>query len=177
MCRFLFLMKTANSRFDFDLDKVKKQSKENPVFYFQYGHARCASILKKAEEKGSRSWGWRQLTEAQLARLTLPEELAMLKKMSQLPDVVAGAAERLEPHHVLYFCQELITDFHSYYTQYKIGPDHQRRRGEDAGPAGAGGGAEADAEERVRAAGHPRPRVHGGPARGGVSPGRVSIRG
>jgi arginyl-tRNA synthetase len=46
----------------------------------------------------------------------------MLKKMSQLPDVVASAAERLEPHHVLYFCQELITDFHSYYTKYKTDP-------------------------------------------------------
>jgi arginyl-tRNA synthetase len=122
VCRFLFLMKTANARFDFDLDKVKEQSKDNPVFYFQYGHARCASILKKAEEKGQSFVGPAGLTEAQLARLTLPEELAMLKKMSQLPDVVASAAERLEPHHVLYFCQELITDFHSYYTRYKSDP-------------------------------------------------------
>jgi arginyl-tRNA synthetase len=122
VCRFLFLMKTANSRFDFDLDKVKEQSKDNPVFYFQYGHARCASILKKAEEKGQKFVGLEGITDAHLARLTLPEELAMLKKMSQLPDVVASAAERLEPHHVLYFCQELITDFHSYYTRYKTDP-------------------------------------------------------
>jgi arginyl-tRNA synthetase len=122
VCRFLFLMKTANARFDFDLDLVHKQSKDNPVFYFQYGHARCASILKKAAEKGTPFVGAEHLTPAQLARLTLPEELVMLKKMSQLPDVVASAAERLEPHHVLYFCQELITDFHSYYTKYKTDP-------------------------------------------------------
>ncbi|HYO74593.1 MAG TPA: arginine--tRNA ligase [Archangium sp.] len=122
VCRFLFLMKTANARFDFELDKVKAQSKDNPVFYFQYGHARCANILKKAVEKGQPFVGLEGLTEAQLARLTLPEELAMLKKMSQLPDVVASAAERLEPHHVLYFCQELIADFHSYYTRYKTDP-------------------------------------------------------
>ncbi|SET74653.1 arginine--tRNA ligase [Stigmatella erecta] len=122
VCRFLFLVKTANSRFDFDLDLVKKQSKDNPVFYFQYGHARCASILKKAEEKGTPFVGLEGLTQAHLARLTLPEELSMLKKMSQLPDVVASAAERLEPHHVLYFCQELISDFHSYYTKYKTDP-------------------------------------------------------
>ncbi|MDC0710676.1 arginine--tRNA ligase [Stigmatella sp. ncwal1] len=122
VCRFLFLVKTANSRFDFDLDLVKKQSKDNPVFYFQYGHARCASILKKAAEKGTPFVGLEGLTPAHLARLTLPEELSMLKKMSQLPDVVASAAERLEPHHVLYFCQELITDFHSYYTKYKTDP-------------------------------------------------------
>jgi arginyl-tRNA synthetase len=133
VCRFLFLMKTANSRFDFDLDKVKEQSKENPVFYFQYGHARCANILKKAVEKGQPFVGLEQVTEAHLARLTLPEELTMLKKMSQLPDVVASAADRLEPHHVLYFCQELITDFHSYYTRYKadpiIGSDPEKTQG------------------------------------------------
>jgi arginyl-tRNA synthetase len=122
VCRFLFLIKTANSRFDFDLDLVQKQSKDNPVFYFQYGHARCASILKKAVEKGTPFVGLEGLTQAHLARLTLPEELAMLKKMTQLPDVVASSAERLEPHHVLYFCQELITDFHSYYTKYKTDP-------------------------------------------------------
>lgn len=122
VCRFIFLMKTANAQFDFDLDDVKKQSKENPVFYFQYGHARCASILKKAEEKGARFVGAEALTSAQLARLVLPEEKAMLKKMSLLGEVVAGAADKLEPHHVLYYCQELIADFHSYYTQYKSDP-------------------------------------------------------
>lgn len=122
VCRFIFLMKTANAQFDFDLDLVQKQSKENPVFYFQYGHARCASILKKAVEKGVPFVGPDKVTEAQLARLVLPEEKAMLKKMSQLPDVVVSAAERLEPHHVLYFCQELIGDFHSYYTKYRSDP-------------------------------------------------------
>jgi arginyl-tRNA synthetase len=122
VCRFIFLMKTANAQFDFDLDEVKKQSKDNPVFYFQYGHARCASILKKAEEKGMPFVGVERLTQAQLGCLVLPEEKAMLKKISLLGDVVASAAEKLEPHHVLYYCQELIADFHSYYTQYKADP-------------------------------------------------------
>jgi arginyl-tRNA synthetase len=120
VCRFIFLMKTANAQFDFDLDAVQKQSKDNPVFYFQYGHARCASILKKAAEKGAQFSG--APTEAQLARLSLPEERMMLKKMSMLPDVVQSAADKLEPHHVLYFCQELISDFHSYYTKYRADP-------------------------------------------------------
>ncbi len=120
VCRFIFLMKTANAQFAFDLADVAKQSKDNPVFYFQYGHARCASILRKAEEKGVAFSG--TPTDAQLARLVLPEEKAMLKKMSQLSDVVSAAAEKLEPHHVLYFCQELISDFHGYYTQYRGDP-------------------------------------------------------
>lgn len=133
VCRFIFLMKTANSHFDFDLDAVKTQSRENPVFTFQYGHARCASILKKAQEKGQPFVGGADLTDAQLAYLTLPEERSLLKKMSQLPDVVRTAAEKLEPHHVLYFCQELIGDFHSYYTQYRadpiVGPDRDKTQG------------------------------------------------
>lgn len=122
VCRFIFLMKTANAQFDFDLSAVEKQSKDNPVFYFQYGHARCASILRKAEEKGVAFVGAEKLTDAHLAKLVLPEEKAMLKKMSQLSDVVQSAADKLEPHHVLYFCQELIADFHSYYTKYRADP-------------------------------------------------------
>lgn len=133
VCRFIFLMKTANAQFDFDLDGVKKESKDNPVFYFQYGHARCASILKRAAEKGTGFVGAEALADAQLDRLVLPEEKAMLKKMSLLGEVVASAAERLEPHHVLYYCQELIGEFHSYYTQYKNDPilseDPQKTQG------------------------------------------------
>lgn len=133
VCRFIFLMKTANAQFDFDLGDVKKQSKDNPVFYFQYGHARCASILKKAAEKGMGFNGVEKLTDAQLARLTLPAERDMLKKMSRLSEVVQSAAEKLEPHHVLYFCQELIADFHSYYANTKSDPvinsDPEKREG------------------------------------------------
>ena len=117
-CRFLFLMKTANAQIDFDLGLVEKQSKDNPIFYFQYGHARCAAILRKAVEKLQTFVGLDVVSDASLARLTLPEEKALLKKVSQLPEVVENAANALEPHRVLYFCQELIADFHSYYSKY-----------------------------------------------------------
>jgi len=117
VCRFTFLMRTANAQFDFDLDLVTKQSSDNPVFYFQYGHARCAQILKKAVEAGKPFTG--DVTDAQLATLTLPEERMLLKRMGLLPDLVAGAAEALEPHRLLYYCQELIAGFHQYYTKYK----------------------------------------------------------
>jgi arginyl-tRNA synthetase len=132
-CRFSFLMKAADAQLDFDLDLVARQSRENPVFYFQYGHARCAGILRKAREKGL-ELAPEALTDAELAQLSLPEEKALLKRMSQLPDVVAQAAERLEPHLVLYFCQDLIQDFHSYYSRYKktdpiLGDDVQKSMG------------------------------------------------
>jgi arginyl-tRNA synthetase len=117
-CRFMFLMKTANAQMDFDLDLIEKQSRDNPVFSFQYGHARCAAILRKATEVGQ-PFVIAAVNDDNLARLTLPEEKALIKKMGQLPDVVAGAAAVLEPHRVLYFCQELISEFHSYYTKYK----------------------------------------------------------
>ena len=81
------------------------------------GGAKFAHSIELAIARGAEA-----LTEAQLGKLVLPEEKAMLKKMSQLGDVVAAAAEKLEPHHVLYFCQELIGDFHSYYTKYKSDP-------------------------------------------------------
>jgi arginyl-tRNA synthetase len=121
-CRFMFLSKSANAQFNFDLELVAQQSKENPVFYFQYGHARCSSILRKAAEKGQTFVGVAGITDEHLAKLTLPEEKVMLKKISMLPDVVAGAAEALEPHRVLFFCQDLISDFHSYYTKYRSDP-------------------------------------------------------
>jgi arginyl-tRNA synthetase len=130
-CRFIFLMKTANAQLDFDLDVVEKKSSDNPVFTFQYGHARCASILKKAVEQGVAFAGLDGLTPAVLDQLVLPEERAMLKKMSLLPEVVVAAAEALEPHRVLYYCQELIAEFHSYFTKYKktervIGDDRDK---------------------------------------------------
>ena len=121
-CRFIFLSKTANAHLDFDLALAERQSKDNPVFYFQYGHARCASILRFAADKGQPFLGAAAITEGQLARLALVEEKAMLKRVSMLPDVVRGAANALEPHRVLYFCQELIAEFHSYYTQYRHDP-------------------------------------------------------
>ncbi|MDP2345916.1 MAG: arginine--tRNA ligase [Deltaproteobacteria bacterium] len=118
-CRFMFLMKTTSAQMEFDLDLIQKQSKENPVFYFQYGHARCAAVLRKAIEEGQPFVGFDAVTDEQLATLVLPEEKLLLKKMSQLPEMVAGAASASEPHRVLYFCQELISEFHSYYTKYK----------------------------------------------------------
>jgi len=116
--RFVFLMRAATSQFDFDLDLALKQSNDNPVFYVQYGHARMATLLKRAKESGQQ-FTPSSLSDRQLARLSLPEELGMLKKVSSFPHVVKGAAKALEPHRILYYCQDLIGDFHAYFTQYR----------------------------------------------------------
>ncbi len=109
--RVVFLMRSANTQFDFDLDLALKKSSENPVFYLQYGHARMATILTKAQFEGVDS----QI----LSRLTLPEERNMLKKMAAYPEIILSAAKSLEPHRVLFYCQDLIAEFHAYFTQYR----------------------------------------------------------
>jgi len=114
--RVFFIERGSNSQFDFDLALAKRQEEVNPVFYVQYGHARAASILRKAEERGVKL---PPVTVDALAGLGLPEELDLVKRMLELPVVVAGAAQALEPHRVVFYMKETIAAFHSYLTRYK----------------------------------------------------------
>ena len=114
--RFFFLLRRGDMAVDFDVALAKKNSSDNPVFYVQYGHARCAAILRKAaEEKGLTP----QYDLAALSALTLPEELELVKRLLSFPEVIAGAAAALEPHRVVFYLQETIAQFHGYYTKYK----------------------------------------------------------
>lgn len=112
--RVFFLMRRSDAMLDFDLDLAKSQSKDNPVFYVQYGHARCAAILRKAAEKGLPPPAF---DPGALAALTLPEELDIAKRLLSFPEVVAGAAAALEPHRIVFFLQETSGAFQRYYTQ------------------------------------------------------------
>lgn len=114
--RVFFIMRSANSQFDFDLALARKQSDDNPVFYVQYGHARACSILKRAAERGV---ALPPVTAENLSGLRLPEELDLAKRILSLPDVVAGAAQALEPHRVVFYLQETIAAFHSYLSRYR----------------------------------------------------------
>jgi arginyl-tRNA synthetase len=112
--RFLFLLRKADSQMEFDLDLAKSQSMENPVYYVQYGHARVASILRKAAAQGIAVPGW----EAGMgAVLTLPEEAALVKDLARFAAVVASAARRCEPHHIAFYLMDLVKGFHAYYTR------------------------------------------------------------
>ena len=117
--RFVFLMRSANAQFDFDLNLIREQSNQNPVFYLQYGHARTVNVMRRAEESGAAFVGEDKITDEHLRALVLPEERTILKKISTFPELVAGAADALEPHRVLYYCQDLISDFHGYFTKYR----------------------------------------------------------
>lgn len=118
VARFVFLMRSNSTQFDLDLDVVTKNTHDNPVFYVQYGHARMATILAKAQAEHSLV-----VTPATLKNyghaLTLPEERELLIKASELAEVVREAALALEPHRVIYFCQDLVKSFHSYFTKYR----------------------------------------------------------
>jgi arginyl-tRNA synthetase len=126
--RFFFLMRKADSQLEFDLDLATQQSQENPVYYMQYGHARLASLERKAVAKGVARGA---LAEAHLHRLTEPEELHLLKALAAWPDLVENAALALEPHRVIFFMQDVAAQFHSYYNKHRIiseDPDLSRAR-------------------------------------------------
>ena len=114
--RVFFLLRRGDMSLDFDIGLAQKRDNDNPVFYVQYGHARCAAILRKAkEEKGLDP----ALDPEALAALQLPEEIDLIKRILQLPELIAHAAQALEPHRVVFYLQETIAAFHGYYTKYK----------------------------------------------------------
>lgn len=115
--RFFFLMRKADSHLEFDLDLATQQSQENPVYYMQYGHARLASINRKAAEKGVDRGA---LADLPLHRLTEPEELNLLKGLAAWPELVESAALHLEPHRIVFFMQDLAAQFHSYYNKHRV---------------------------------------------------------
>jgi arginyl-tRNA synthetase len=112
--RFLLLSRAADSQMELDLVLARQESDENPVFYVQYGHARIASILRYAMEQGHSDEG------ADVSLLTHPSELALIRKMLELPEVVALAAENLAPHHLPYYAQELASTFHAFYRDCRV---------------------------------------------------------
>jgi arginyl-tRNA synthetase len=116
-CRFLFLLRRADSQLDFDLEIAKRQSNDNPVYYVQYAHARVCSINRNAAEQGvvQPKYG-----AVDLARLTLDEELVLAKHLARYPETVIGAAQNREPHKVVYYLQELAAQFHSYYNRQRV---------------------------------------------------------
>ena len=113
-CRFFFLCRTSDSQMDFDLELAKKHSADNPVYYVQYAHARIASILKVAKEKGASSDG------GDVSLLTSEPELILIRKMLLLPEMVELICNSLEPHHLTYYAQDLATVFHSFYKQCRV---------------------------------------------------------
>ena len=113
-CRFFFLSRSADSQMDFDLELAKKESADNPVYYVQYAHARIASILRLAEERGI------DCRDGDVSLLVTEPELTLIRKMLLLPEMVEVVAHTLEPQHLTYYAQDLATVFHSFYKLCRV---------------------------------------------------------
>ncbi|MBV9861124.1 MAG: arginine--tRNA ligase [Alphaproteobacteria bacterium] len=116
--RFMMLTRRNDQTLDFDFAKVTEQSKDNPVFYVQYAHARAASVVRHAGEHFAEA----ELTDAALAeaaldRLDDPSELALIRRLAEWPRLVESAADTHEPHRIAFYLQELAAEFHLLWTK------------------------------------------------------------
>ncbi len=116
--RFFYVMRKSEQHLDFDLDLAKSQSRDNPVYYIQYAHARVCSVLRQLRDKGLPRDEARGL--AHLARLTEPHEEALLVALSRYPEVVETAALQHEPHQLAHYLRELANAFHAYYNEHRV---------------------------------------------------------
>ena len=117
--RFFFVMRSADSLIDFDMDLAKKQSADNPVYYVQYAHARIHSILAAAEEAGQAAPP-KPLTEAELACLNHPSERTLIRKLADFPDEIITAALQREPHRIATYLQDVAALFHNFYGNCRV---------------------------------------------------------
>jgi arginyl-tRNA synthetase len=131
--RFFYLMRRHDTPLEFDLELAKRQSMDNPVYYAQYAHARCISLLRHAEALSAP----RPAPTAELmAALRLPEDLSILRRLADFPDFLADAAAAREPNRIVQFIQELSGEFQSYYTRLQkvhgdtILPQQRHREGD-----------------------------------------------
>ena len=116
--RFFLAARAATSQLTFDIDLALTQSNENPVFYIQYAHARVCSVKNKALEI-DQSWS-PEYGLAHLETLEESEELALALALTKYPEVVTGAASRLEPHDIANYLRDVAALFHSFYNAHKM---------------------------------------------------------
>jgi arginyl-tRNA synthetase len=111
--RFTMLTRKSDAQMEFDIDQAVAQTRENPVFYVQYAHARCRSVLRAAAEM----FGADRVTPAALAEIRLDSladeaDLTLIRRILSWPRVVEGAALAREPHRIAFFLYDLAADFH-----------------------------------------------------------------
>lgn len=117
--RFMMLYRKSSEPLDFDFAKVTEQSKDNPVFYVQYAHARCMSVFRQARE----AFPDLDVTPAELAKavsgISDPAELQLIAKAAEFPRVVESAAQAQEPHRVAFYLYDLASSFHAHWNKGK----------------------------------------------------------
>jgi arginyl-tRNA synthetase len=115
--RYFFVDRKPSSHMNFDLQLAKKRSNDNPVYYIQYAHARICSILKKAKKD---RFSYKKITEKDLYHLRREDEITIIKKILDFPDLLISIADSREPHRLSAYTHELASMFHKYYAKQQI---------------------------------------------------------
>jgi arginyl-tRNA synthetase len=116
--RFMMLIRKNDVEIDFDVVKIQEQSKDNPVFYVQYAHARCQSIIRNSSIKINNEY-------SVLSQLVEAEEVALIKFLALWPKTVEVAATTCEPHRIVFYLQELASLFHGLWNMGKVNKDYR----------------------------------------------------
>ena len=133
--RYTLISRSSNQEIDFDIEKVKAKTQDNPVYYVQYAHARICSILRRAAgvtaeeaaELGMEAVAARAIGEnVDYALLTDPTELALSRKLSELSELIAGCARDRAPFRLTHYAEELAGDFHGFYAACQVLPSEGR---------------------------------------------------
>ena len=113
-CRYFFLSRAPDTQMDFDIQLAKQESNENPVYYIQYAYARCSSVLRKARDMSI------NFNDADVSLLNSKEELSLIQKMLDLPDLIEMMSLKLEPHKLPHYTLELAGKLHWFYESCRI---------------------------------------------------------
>jgi arginyl-tRNA synthetase len=124
--RYIFLTRKTDSHLDFDLDIAKEQSRENPVYYVQYAHARIASVFREVETRNIPVPG-RDTVKIDL--LDVEEEQNIIKALAKYPEMIEEAALAYEPHRITFYLQDLAGLLHNYYFKHRIITEDLARTG------------------------------------------------
>jgi len=124
--RFFYVTRKAEQHMDFDLDLAKSQSKDNPVYYIQYAHARISSMLRKLKEMDLEIDTTQGLST--LSKSELEGEIDLAKRLGNYPEQLSNAAINLEPHTLTHYLRDLASEFHTYYNSNKVLVDDAETR-------------------------------------------------
>ena len=116
--RLFYVMRSNDQHLDFDLELAKSRSNDNPVYYIQYAHARVASVMRQLAERGLAFAP--ASASAQLAALREPQEMELIKRLTQYPEVVANCAAQRAPHTLVHYLRDLANDFHTNYSAHQL---------------------------------------------------------
>lgn len=114
--RYFYVTRRCEQHLEFDLALAKAESRDNPVYYIQYAHARIAAVRRTLETQGATH----RPEAADVSRLSEPRELALVKTLGRFPEVIQNAARKREPHQVANYLSELANEFHGYYNDTRI---------------------------------------------------------